>query len=522
MANYNQEEIQHFRSRWQYKKTIIDKLIKVLIPKKSIPASHSSVNFDVIETTLSLANELLSQAGFPSQDEFEIDGMKFPRLDLRGIYLEKRECPGIILNGALLDGASLKFIRLRNAHLNQAHLKSADIRWAYLEGSNLGSANLEGADLYMTLLEGANLSESCLEKANLQKAVLDGADLSNISSAGAVFQKAQADGVDLSRANLAGTDFRLTHMKGAVLFGANLEGADLSRAHLEGAVLTEANLKGAFLWKAHFEGTDFYQAHLEKVDLSKAHLEGTNLESAILNGANLTDAHLEGAYLAKTHFKGAKFVAASLGELKADTFDSNCGLSEIERAKLMQYNQKTYFADNEFLPQWRDYFKGKLIIFKWDYTNFAGVEIDNANTTHAPDLHRYIKDQNYVYYYKKTQPLFFKLWKISSDCGHSFLLWAFWSLVICFVFGLAYSIMPAPDWMPGFIQNILPEVRIDSVQSWLSYYYFSMVTFSSLGFGDVTPLNKASLVWIMAEVTMGYIMLAGLIAIFINKLARKS
>jgi hypothetical protein len=54
--------------------------------------------------------------------------------------------------------------------------------------------------------------------------------------------------------------------------------------------------------------------------------------------------------------------------------------------------------------------------------------------------------------------------------------------------------------------------------------YFSVVTFTTLGFGDVTPLhgNSAAQAWIMAEVIFGYIMLGGLISIFANKLARRA
>lgn len=61
-----------------------------------------------------------------------------------------------------------------------------------------------------------------------------------------------------------------------------------------------------------------------------------------------------------------------------------------------------------------------------------------------------------------------------------------------------------------------------SYESWFSPYYFSIVTFTTLGFGDVTPLNMAGEFWVTAEVILGYVMLGGLISIFANKLARRS
>ena len=45
------------------------------------------------------------------------------------------------------------------------------------------------------------------------------------------------------------------------------------------------------------------------------------------------------------------------------------------------------------------------------------------------------------------------------------------------------------------------------------------VTFTTLGFGDVTPLNRAGEIWVTAEVILGYLMLGLLISIMANKIA---
>lgn len=50
---------------------------------------------------------------------------------------------------------------------------------------------------------------------------------------------------------------------------------------------------------------------------------------------------------------------------------------------------------------------------------------------------------------------------------------------------------------------------------------FLIVTFTTLGFGDIHPLNLAGEVWLALEVLLGYIMLGGLIGVFANKLARR-
>ena len=55
-----------------------------------------------------------------------------------------------------------------------------------------------------------------------------------------------------------------------------------------------------------------------------------------------------------------------------------------------------------------------------------------------------------------------------------------------------------------------------------SYLYYSVVTFTTLGFGDIVPITNIARIAVGTEVILGYVMLGGLISIFANKLARRS
>jgi voltage-gated potassium channel Kch len=56
-----------------------------------------------------------------------------------------------------------------------------------------------------------------------------------------------------------------------------------------------------------------------------------------------------------------------------------------------------------------------------------------------------------------------------------------------------------------------------------AYLYYSVVTFTTLGFGDIIPKTNWARLAVGAEVVLGYVMLGGLISIFANKLlARRS
>ncbi len=54
--------------------------------------------------------------------------------------------------------------------------------------------------------------------------------------------------------------------------------------------------------------------------------------------------------------------------------------------------------------------------------------------------------------------------------------------------------------------------------SWPTMVYYSVVTFTPLGFGDVVPKTLGAACWVMAEVITGYIMLGSLISIFTTEL----
>ncbi len=52
--------------------------------------------------------------------------------------------------------------------------------------------------------------------------------------------------------------------------------------------------------------------------------------------------------------------------------------------------------------------------------------------------------------------------------------------------------------------------------------YYSVVTFTTLGFGDITPRTPLAAGIVMLEVIVGYLMLGILISILATKVARRS
>ena len=56
----------------------------------------------------------------------------------------------------------------------------------------------------------------------------------------------------------------------------------------------------------------------------------------------------------------------------------------------------------------------------------------------------------------------------------------------------------------------------------ISSFYYSVVTLTTLGYGDVLPASTAAQIVAMCEVAIGYVMLGGLLSIFANKMARRA
>ena len=118
-------------------------------------------------------------------------------------------------------------------------------------------------------------------------------------------------------------------------------------------------------------------------------------------------------------------------------------------------------------------------------------------------------------------------WEVSCNYGTSVYRWFSTSVFFIVFFGFVFSSLPCPgvistDYpkIADLLYRMNPETNISSIENWYTPFYFSIVTFTTLGFGDVTPNNFPAQIWISLEVIIGYIMLGGLITIFAKKIVR--
>jgi hypothetical protein len=61
-----------------------------------------------------------------------------------------------------------------------------------------------------------------------------------------------------------------------------------------------------------------------------------------------------------------------------------------------------------------------------------------------------------------------------------------------------------------------------SAHTWFTPFYFSVVTYTTLGFGDVKPATLIGELIVSSEVILGYTTLGLLLAVLAEKVARRS
>lgn len=112
---------------------------------------------------------------------------------------------------------------------------------------------------------------------NILTEVKDGRALNGLNFAKVCFRnhdlsRANFNGSNLSRTDFSGANLFDVSFKDAELLGVNFSGADLTGVNFEGADLTKANLFEARLWHANLKSANLIEANIASADLWNANL----------------------------------------------------------------------------------------------------------------------------------------------------------------------------------------------------------------------------------------------------------
>ena len=322
--------------------------------------------------------------------------------------------------------------------------------------------DLNEIQLFEEDLSGVDLQETDLFNASLRKCTLRAADLR---------------GADLRNTNLVDGDLGEADLSGASLHMANLQNAGLQLASLQCANLIGANLKKANLISANLTDSDVLEA-----DLSNANLMG-----ATLFAANLTGVKFDGADLSGTDLREAVLIGADLTDctlIDADLSEANVSEVRYER------------------PRMRGKYKG------------IRADICHGNLLFRRDA----QDQSYLDTLEGQQRTAIRQWMFN--------IWAFFDygrsfskiLLAAFTTAIAFGLFYWADWLlgSGFLNFEM------SANSWLSPWFYSFLTFTLVGFANVTPVHWIGELIVVLEGIIGYLTLALLLGMVARTLYRRT
>lgn len=302
--------------------------------------------------------------------------------------------------------------------------------------------------------------KECLLAAIREGGTLSGSCLKRVVLRDEHIEKANLSGVDLSLADLSGTYLFDSCLERAELIGINLSHCDLAHCSMRGADLTKANLANARLWNSD--------------------LTGANLTEADLSHADLWDARLHNATLWHTNFSGTK----SLGKVnfcssrklfeKARIDESGAVSAEESYRNLKQYFISTGRYSDASWASFKEKTMERILLRK------------NGHFEYIPSL------------------------VMSLLCGYGEKPYriVLTALLTILAFAFIYYGLDSVQYLPAPGHSM----------KWGDYIYYSTITFTTVGYGDIVPKPNTVFRLIAASEAFMGVFVTGL---FVFTLARK-
>jgi hypothetical protein len=282
-------------------------------------------------------------------------------------------------------------------------------------------------------------------------------------------------------------DFYLRHIEfpeaqwqGIDAQGSDLAGADLSGADLTAANMKDVNLTGAKLCSANLASVDFENAHMFKCNLHSA-----RMWHSVMKNSNMSESDLSEADLLKSVFSNVKFWHVKLTNARF--------LTRYNFVNKAPIDEKGPLSASEAYRGIKQYF---MSIGRYDDASWASFKE---------------KSLQCKYFFKEKNLAFIPMFIMGLLCGYGekpnrIISSAFF---IVFFYGIIYKIMDVLQ---------VPQELLDRGLVFWDYLYFSIVTFTTVGFGDLTPRMAPFYQILVATQSLAGVFMMGL---FVFTLARK-
>ena len=315
-----------------------------------------------------------------------------------------------------------------------------------------------------------------------------------------------ADGQRCKESDL-GTGFCFWHDrtidKSGMELAERLENFASAGGLLQGIVLKRANLSNVNLVRSGSNsGYDMRNADLYRADMRGAHLFNINLEGASLMKARLNDANLHCANLHDTNLLGVKLSGARLDNIKIGSHVQQEAIA-VSADKNKERDKATdhYEQSEEIYRNLRKAAESDGLF------NLAGHCAHRELTMRRKQFPKLSKER----IVSKFVDLFCGYGERPMNVVTFSIMLIMFCAVLFFLFGVQSS--------TGMIQLSFDNSLSENVGNFFSTIYFSVVTFTTLGYGDIQPVGISRLV-ATVEAFVGSFALALYVVVFVKKTTR--
>jgi hypothetical protein len=275
--------------------------------------------------------------------------------------------------------------------------------------------------------------------------------------------------------------------------GQSLAGFELARAQLDGVNLTfpehaaGADLRYANLTRASLKGARLYRADFSGATLLKANLAEANLNAARFEDADLLGASLGGVHMEDTHW-GKALRQDREGYAAAARGDHDLAARNFREAEEVYRDLRIIAEAQGHRRIAGEFFYREMLMRHQRLPRFGMARIVSG---FAHVLYGYGERPSYI-----------------MSCALAYLV----------IFALAYFFIGVND--TGVVEAFEPAKSFaQNLVAFGDCLYFSIVTFTTVGYGDVVPVGLAKAVSAIEALSGNFIM-ALFVVVFVRKLAR--
>lgn len=421
-------------------------------------------------------------------------GAEIVDCDLRGSNLEEAKIIESKIKETNANGSNLYKASFYYTDLLSVDLSGADLRKAKFQEGDMYEVNLTGGNFIGTSFISVDLSDMDFGGQDFSEATLHGTDLSNCVLSDSDFEGADVTGTDLTNTEFGGSNLQNVDFTGCNTENTHFGGTDLTGSKFCRVDLTSAGLGGSKLVDVNFAEADLSGLDLSEQNLRNSNLENTTLVNTDLSGSNLQETNLEFAVLESTDLRGADLQNSM-------TYQTYFDSVRLDRATSL--GDTCYYHES-----------GELDKATWVYREYQQILKDNSLPEKVRKYRVYEKDS------KKDLSSSFWVRFVGNISSLAWLYGESWkrifltSAATITAYSVLYTIsgietvttVPDSITIQGF-QVQMPEY----INQVLSGIYFSILTFSTMGYGDLQPHNDIIRFLAGSEAILGGLLLAAFV-----------